>query len=200
MSATSEQGQVRDPQPGGRGPHRGTARSMWNWFGAAFGLVVLVGASILYVVNLYVVSVEGSIAAPEAPAAVANPVASAQETVGTGHDGTDTGDLPVIEIEMNEFSYVPASVEVPAGTPVILRVTNTGAIVHEAMLGDAAMQDEFAAAGEDRGNSETMAITVDPGETGDLKVTLDEPGETLIGCHLPGHWEAGMVAAITVTE
>ena len=43
------------------------------------------------------------------------------------------------------------------------------------------------------------AVTVDPGETGDLTRRFDEPAEVMIGCHEPGHYESGMVATVTVT-
>ena len=41
-------------------------------------------------------------------------------------------------------------------------------------------------------------VTVDPGEQGEITTTFDRAGTTLIGCHQPGHWEAGMKATITV--
>jgi uncharacterized cupredoxin-like copper-binding protein len=44
------------------------------------------------------------------------------------------------------------------------------------------------------------AITIEPGETVSVLARLDEPGETLIGCHQPGHWPAGMMGTITVVE
>ena len=31
-------------------------------------------------------------------------------------------------------------------------------------------------------------VTIEPGETVSVLARLDEPGETLIGCHQPGHW------------
>ena len=44
------------------------------------------------------------------------------------------------------------------------------------------------------------AVTIEPGETVSVLARLDEPGETLIGCHQPGHWPAGMKGVITVIE
>lgn len=44
------------------------------------------------------------------------------------------------------------------------------------------------------------AVTIEPGETVSVLARLDEPGETLIGCHQPGHWPAGMKGVITVVE
>ena len=43
-------------------------------------------------------------------------------------------------------------------------------------------------------------VEVAPGETATLVYTFDEPGELLYGCHVPGHYAAGMVGTITVEE
>jgi uncharacterized cupredoxin-like copper-binding protein len=117
---------------------------------------------------------------------------------------TDDGDAPVIEIEMLEFTYEPSSIEVAAGETAVLRFINHGEVEHEAMIGDAHMQEEFAASDDhgdhgDGHHGDTMAVTVAPGESVDLTVEIDEPGTVYIGCHLPGHYDAGMQAALTAT-
>ena len=43
------------------------------------------------------------------------------------------------------------------------------------------------------------AVTVNPGETKDLTTTFDRAGTVIIGCHQPGHYEAGMKATVTVS-
>jgi uncharacterized cupredoxin-like copper-binding protein len=43
-------------------------------------------------------------------------------------------------------------------------------------------------------------LVLGTGESGDLVVTFDTLGEFVIGCHIPGHWEAGMRATIRVVE
>lgn len=47
---------------------------------------------------------------------------------------------------------------------------------------------------EDEGDG----ITLEPGESGELTHTFDEAGTIEIGCHQPGHYDAGMRANITV--
>lgn len=112
-------------------------------------------------------------------------------------------DLVVVEIEMHEFGYAPANITVPAGEPVRLMFTNVGDIDHEVMVGSEHEQDEFAAAGghgDQAGHhGDVQALTLAPGETGDLDVTFEESGPMFLGCHLPGHWEAGMSATVTVS-
>lgn len=41
-------------------------------------------------------------------------------------------------------------------------------------------------------------VTLEPGALIELVATFGEPGELLIGCHVPGHWEAGMQGTIEV--
>lgn len=44
----------------------------------------------------------------------------------------------------------------------------------------------------------SAAITVQANEDGSLEYTFEETGTFMIGCHIPGHWDAGMQATITV--
>lgn len=116
----------------------------------------------------------------------------------------DATDARIIEIEMFDFGYDPATIDIPAGVPVVFRFTNTGKLPHEAMVGDAHMQEEFAAAGDhdDAGgdhHGDLMATMVQPGETGDLEVLIEEPGTWYVACHLIGHYEQGHIATINVT-
>lgn len=120
-----------------------------------------------------------------------------------------TADDDVIEVEMTEFAYEPGTIELTAGEPAVLRFTNVGEIEHEAMIGTAHMQQEFAATdghgdhgdGGDGGHhGDVMAVTVAPGETAELEVLIDEPGTWYVGCHLEGHYDAGMEAVINVTR
>lgn len=43
------------------------------------------------------------------------------------------------------------------------------------------------------------AIRIEPGETAELTWTFTDPGTVLMGCHEPGHYDAGMRGTITVT-
>ena len=124
-----------------------------------------------------------------------------------GHDDGVEAEQPmeIIEIEMNEFAYAPETIDIKAGVPVILRFTNTGKLEHEAMVGDAHMQEEWASASTgghdptDGHHGDLMAVTVLPGETADLEVHIDEAGTWYMACHLVGHYEQGQVATINVT-
>jgi uncharacterized cupredoxin-like copper-binding protein len=110
-----------------------------------------------------------------------------------------------IEIEaLDEFAWDPASVTVQAGEPVTFAVTNDGELQHEFVLGPEHVQEahEMAATeGMEHGEAGEEALAVlelSPGETEEMTVTLEEPGEVLYGCHEPGHYDGGMIGTVTV--
>ena len=96
----------------------------------------------------------------------------------------------------------PCSMTVRAGVPVTFVVTNSGAMPHEFFLGDEAAQkahaQEMLAMGGAAMHDEPAGIALAPGETKELTYTFAAPGQYLAGCHVPGHYPAGMKALITV--
>lgn len=106
-----------------------------------------------------------------------------------------------IEVTLtDQLRIEPAPLTVPAGVPITFVVSNTGAIPHEFYIGDeeaqAAHEQEMQAGG--MAHDDPAGISVAAGETRELMYTFDEPGETLVGCHEPGHYAGGMKATITV--
>lgn len=108
-----------------------------------------------------------------------------------------------IEVKLTDSLRIePTAIAVPAGVPVTFVVTNTGGTDHEFYLGDETAQaqheKEMTAMGG-MGHDDPAGIAVKPGQTRDLTYTFVQPGETLAGCHVAGHYAAGMRAAITIT-
>ena len=96
----------------------------------------------------------------------------------------------------------PASISVKAGVPVRFVVTNSGATDHEFFLGDEAAQmghgnEMSAMPGMNDGHA---GIGLKAGETKTLEYTFAKAGPYLAGCHINGHYTAGMMATVTVTE
>ena len=132
-----------------------------------------------------------------------------------GSDSDDTGgsagDGPrTVEIAMRDIEFEPGEVAVAKGETVRFVFENEGKLAHDAFVGDRAAQDEHETemreaeeAGEAEHGHEAEAeaggISVDPGKRGELTHRFDETGEVLIGCHEPGHYEAGMVVKVTVS-
>jgi uncharacterized cupredoxin-like copper-binding protein len=107
-----------------------------------------------------------------------------------------------VEVDLTDALRMdPDMLSVPVGVPVTFVVANVGVIDHEFVVGDEAVQDEHEQEMQDGGmhtGDEDNAISVEPGETKELTMTFDAAGSTLAGCHIPGHYLAGMKATITV--
>lgn len=132
----------------------------------------------------------------------------------TGPAATDGATPRTVEIEMRDIAFAPDSVDVEQGETVRFVFTNAGTAAHDAFVGDEAAQADHememngSGGGDMGGNAghgssgtdgEGTAITVEPGETAELIYTFDDAGEMLIGCHQPGHYEAGMMVTIDVS-
>lgn len=109
-----------------------------------------------------------------------------------------------IEVNVdNDLVFEPAEFEVSAGEVITFVISNTGDVEHEFVLGDEEAQEEMAQmmdSGEGHAHSGEMgnAVTIHAGETAELTWRFSEPGTVLVGCHVPGHWEAGMQGTVTV--
>ena len=112
----------------------------------------------------------------------------------------------VIKVEMGEFFFSPNRITVPAGRLIRFEVENPGVAPHEFLIGDKHAQDDAeremakgsTAGGHTHDNS--ASIYLEAGESGVLETTFDEPAELILGCHVPGHWAAGMKGTLSVTR
>lgn len=108
----------------------------------------------------------------------------------------------VVEIEAaDDFTFTPAGISVAVGETVTFRVKNAGNLPHDFTIGDAAMQDEHdeeMSSGEMHGGTDPNAMMLEPGETGELTWTFTESGKILFGCHVPGHYAAGMKGTLEI--
>jgi uncharacterized cupredoxin-like copper-binding protein len=115
--------------------------------------------------------------------------------------GSESAAATRVEVSLTDALRIePSSMTVQVGVPVTFVVTNTGSVEHEFYLGDEEAQTEFEAemqAGAMR-HDQPEGISVAPGETKELAYTFTEPGETLAGCHVLGHYGGGMKATITI--
>jgi uncharacterized cupredoxin-like copper-binding protein len=137
--------------------------------------------------------------------------------------GCETGAAPVtpsivpgasgspreVNLIAKDYSFLPDALELAPGETVLLHVINGGLEVHEAVIGDATVQDawevaEAATVGAPPGPTPVVSvppdvtglrIVVKSGERVDLVWTV--PAVTpaavwQVGCHIPGHWARGM--------
>ncbi|MDW3212714.1 MAG: cupredoxin domain-containing protein [Ilumatobacteraceae bacterium] len=129
---------------------------------------------------------------------------------------TPTDDT-VIEVVMTDMAFTPSSIDVAAGDTVTLRFRNDGTVRHEAVFGDLTEQlthhEEMSGgsaadhdmsdmeAGDDPtdDHGELHAVALEPGSAIEVTHTFGASGVSMIGCHEPGHWEAGMQLDVNVT-
>ncbi len=112
-----------------------------------------------------------------------------------------------VNIIAREYRFDPPTVDVVPGETVLLHVINGGLEIHEAIIGDAAVQDawevaEAATAGAPPGPTPPVSVpsgvrglrvVVRSGERVDVTWTVPSATDPLIvGCHIPGHWGKGM--------
>jgi Cu+-exporting ATPase len=96
--------------------------------------------------------------------------------------------------------FTPDQVSVNAGDTVAFEITNSGAVPHEFFVGTQAEQQahETEMSGGSNMMDEPNAVAVPAGGTARLVYTFDQPGTLEYGCHVPGHYAAGMLGTITV--
>lgn len=123
--------------------------------------------------------------------------------------GTGTAESPrSVDLTMtDETTFEPARIEGHRGETVRFRVRNVSNEGHEAYIGTDAEQRlhetrHYALSADEQTKTTHMGygIHVAPFGTGELVFRFDEDTEYVIGCHYPGHYEAGMRAVIDVTD
>jgi uncharacterized cupredoxin-like copper-binding protein len=110
----------------------------------------------------------------------------------------------VVEVTAtDDLMFDPSSVAVSKGETIEFNVSNIGTVGHEFVLGDASFQlaheEEMAdMEGDMLPPDEAYAISLAPGETSSIAWTFTSDGEIEYGCHVPGHYEGGMVGTVLV--
>ena len=104
---------------------------------------------------------------------------SGSEPAAAGGSG-GSGGSKTVDVEIGEFFVKPASITVPAGTKLTLRVTNGGTMQHDLKL---------------QGTTGTKLLDPKATETVDLGAISSD---SEAWCTVPGHKEAGMVMKIKV--
>lgn len=123
---------------------------------------------------------------------------------GMNHDTGASGASAnkTLDIDMVDIAFAPKALDMAKGSTVRFVFHNKGATAHEAAIGDRAFQDAHEGEMGKAGNMENMhgadAVSVAPGQTGELNYTFSRPGTIIIGCHEPGHYAAGMRVQLTV--
>ncbi|MEE8491834.1 MAG: plastocyanin/azurin family copper-binding protein [Acidimicrobiia bacterium] len=142
------------------------------------------------------------------PAADTHDDAVAHDDDAASHDDDAAEAGRTVQVAMAEFAFSPAEVAVSKGETVLFEVTNDGVIEHEFRLTTEHAAMEHMAAGHESHGDDAAAgepdhgeviLLVAPGETGTITVNFDHDADfELMACMLPGHYEAGMHAPLTL--
>jgi uncharacterized cupredoxin-like copper-binding protein len=163
------------------------------------GLAILPAATLLAFVALVILGCGAGAAPPTPPIVPGSPGAPRE-----------------VNLIAKDYSFLPDTLDLVPGETVLLHVINGGLEVHEAVLGDASVQDawevaEAAVAGAPPGP--TPVVSVPPGVSGvrivvrsgervDLIWTVPAGAAGtawIVGCHIPGHLARGMQIPIRWT-
>lgn len=131
--------------------------------------------------NLVVFAILGSlIAIIVAVVGVGFGMRAIDESGGGGTNVAATGEPVTVDIELGDLYVRPSKIDVPAGSEVIVNVTNAGAMEHDLKL-----------------EGQTGTDMIPPGET--ATASLGVVGATTKAwCTVPGHKDGGMVLDINV--
>ncbi len=99
-----------------------------------------------------------------------------------------------VNVELNDFSVTPSMTALIAGQPYRFVVTNAGKETHEFVLEAGDVVDKPL----DGTSGKAEIADIAPGATKEMTWTFTKPGAYQMACHVPEHFEAGMMASFTV--
>jgi len=108
----------------------------------------------------------------------------------------------IVTLVATNFGYQPDPIEVHRGETIRFVVENPTDLPHEIFIGTAEEQAAYAALRRAAGDGAEVddglanATYVPPHGVAQLEFRFEDPDQDVIGCHLVGHWESGMHAAV----
>ena len=141
---------------------------------------------------------------------VASTAVRAAGTHAGGHDdaigvpGDAAKVTRTIAVDMNDnMRFTPARISVRRGKTIRFRVTNSGRLKHELVLGTKQELEEHYKAMlkfPEMEHEEENMITLAPAKTGEIVWKFTRSGQVDFACLQPGHYDAGMKGQIVVTS
>ena len=136
----------------------------------------------------------------EAHAKSAGPVKKEQKDWGVAGDAKAV--KRTITLAMSDtMRFTPDKIEVKQGETIKITIKNTGAVMHELVIGTKKDLDEHAALMvkfPKMEHDEPYMAHVPPGKTGEIIWTFNKPGDFDFACLIAGHYQAGMIGKIRV--
>lgn len=106
-------------------------------------------------------------------------------------------------VALDTMRFEPANLRVKAGETIRFVVTNKGKLPHEFVIGTVQEQKEHEQMMQKMPgmkHEDANAISLAPGETKTLVWQFGQSNDIQIGCHVPGHYPAGMLSKVTVAS
>ncbi len=129
-------------------------------------------------------------------------VAVKKEQKEWGIAGDKKGVKRTIALSMSDdMKFTPNKIDVKRGETVRITLKNTGAQLHEMVIGTKKELDEHAALMvkfPTMEHDEPYMAHIAPGKTGEIIWTFNRAGEFDFACLIAGHYQAGMVGKIYV--
>ena len=128
------------------------------------------------------------------------PVVKEQKEWGIAGDAAAVN--RTIDVNMgDDMRFKPGKLEIKEGETIRFRVKNTGALLHEFVIGtkaENAKHAELMMKFPGMEHDEPYMAHVDAGKTGEIVWTFNRAGNFEFACLIAGHFQAGMVGTITV--
>jgi Cu+-exporting ATPase len=126
---------------------------------------------------------------------------SPEMTMGTAAVDTRPVSRTIQVSATDTLRFSPDVLTVRAGETIAFEVSNPGVLPHEFYVGTSAEQQAHEAemASGAPMHAEPGQVDVPASKTARLVYTFDQPGTLEYGCHVPGHYPAGMRGTINVT-
>jgi len=123
---------------------------------------------------------------------------SANAGEGT-NDSATTGPM-MVRVTLSDWQITMSRTSIPAGRRVSFIISNAGAVEHEMVLEPSGSDDQpYQLTGVDGTKFESEVESIHPGSTVSVTWQLPGKGRYQLACHVPGHFQRGMVSQFTVT-
>ncbi|KQU87642.1 hypothetical protein ASC78_26060 [Variovorax sp. Root318D1] len=144
--------------------------------------------------------------------AAAGVSAAGNHAGGHGHDADEAIGKPgvaakatrTIHVDMTDgMRFNPASISVKQGETVRFVVKNSGQLKHELVLGtEKELKEHYEAMKKnpEMEHADPNMVTLAAGKSGEIVWQFTKAGKVDFACLQPGHYDAGMKGAVTVTR
>jgi uncharacterized cupredoxin-like copper-binding protein len=121
-----------------------------------------------------------------------------------GKPGVATKGTRTVNIDMTDgMRFNPSSINVKQGETVRFVVTNSGQLKHELVLGtekELKEHYEVMKKNPEMEHADPNMVTLAGGKTGEVVWQFTKAGRVDFACLQPGHYDAGMKGAVTVSK